>query len=290
MPQEIPRWFVKKPAIAPAVGAELSIVADGVGPLLVKAMAFRLATSAVVGLRVPVLTADDGTDAYWRMPVATGQPGSSTVDYTATAGAMPGGGGGVTPTTTLGTDPPAGSEMSVTVPAGQTWRLEAVEVTLVTSAVVNNRQVALVIDDGVNEIARIVSGVVQAASTTVRYVFSGQVDESANRGGVQLEPLPTIDVGPGWRIRTVTTLLDVGDNYGPPTIAYDTVGTGAFGSLAFPYGGLVLPRGFRLRTATSALDVGDQYSNVAALVFEVPSDYAPRTILAPTTLMPMTGP
>jgi hypothetical protein len=125
--------------------------------------------------------------------------------------------------TTVGTDPAAGAEASVTVPAGTQWELYSVGITLVTSAAVANRTPHLLVDDGTNVVANLVPAAVQAASATVAYSFTeAGVDYAAVRDGVMLVgQLPTgLRLGPGWRIRTLTTALDVGDNYGAPVVAY----------------------------------------------------------------------
>lgn len=50
----------------------------------------------------------------------------------------------------VGANPAAGAEVSETVPAGETWCLLGVRVTLVTSATVATRQPILTLDDGTN--------------------------------------------------------------------------------------------------------------------------------------------
>jgi hypothetical protein len=144
-----------------------------------------------------------------------------------TTGLPPMGGllGQTTPSiaTTVGTDPAAGVEASVTVPAGVQWELYSVGITLVTSATVANRTPHLIIDDGTNIVANLVPAAVQAASATVAYQFTqAGVDYAAVRDGVMLVgQIPTgLRLAAGWRIRTLTTNLDVGDNYGPPVVAY----------------------------------------------------------------------
>lgn len=124
------------------------------------------------------------------------------------------------PAVTVGANPAAVAEASVTVPAGETWQLQSVDLTLVTSVTAGNRRVALVIDDGANIVAKIVAAVDQAASLTVEYVFAGAGENAAVRGGVLLEPLPAFTLGPGWRIRTITTGMQAGDDYGAPVVSY----------------------------------------------------------------------
>lgn len=116
-----------------------------------------------------------------------------------------------------GTNPAAGAECSDTVPTGARWQLHAWNANLVTSAVVANRQSTLIIDDGVNILYQAGDGANQTASTTVRHVFGEGVGFWGNPGGVFLGTLPTkLQLLAGWRIRTSTQAIDVGDDYGPP--------------------------------------------------------------------------
>jgi len=118
-----------------------------------------------------------------------------------------------------GTDPAAGAECSDTVPTGARWQLHAWNVQLVTSAVVANRAATIVIDDGANVLYQAGDGVVQTASTTIRHVFGEGVGFWGNPNGVFLGTLPQkLQLLAGWRIRTITQAIDVGDNYGPPQL------------------------------------------------------------------------
>lgn len=64
-----------------------------------------------------------------------------------------------------------------------------------------------------------------------------------------------------------------------------TPGTAANGlvTLSWPRTGLWLPQGNRLRSITPALDVADQYSNLAVLLYELPS--GPFVRMDPTDLL-----
>lgn len=117
--------------------------------------------------------------------------------------------------TISGTDPAAGAEISETVPTGARWRLMSLQSVLTTSVAVANRNVQIVIDDGTNETYRAACASNQAASNAFRYSFSASgvtnVPASANTHMVPT-PAPAI-LGPGYRIRTITNLLDAGDNW-----------------------------------------------------------------------------
>ncbi len=119
-----------------------------------------------------------------------------------------------------GDDPAAGAEVSVTVPGGELWEVQSLEVNLVTSAVVANRLPRLILDDGVTEFARIegdISGG-QAASTSMfwTWVVGGVFHNQAASAWCSL--LPPIQLPGGYRLRTSTLGVDVGDNFGPPAL------------------------------------------------------------------------
>ncbi len=64
------------------------------------------------------------------------------------------------------------SDKSWTVPNDEIWRLLWASVTLVSTATVGNRQIAIVVSDASsNVVLTINAGAVQAASATVRYLF-----------------------------------------------------------------------------------------------------------------------
>lgn len=139
------------------------------------------------------------SDDVWFLPQAGATPASTTAT--------------VPDVTTA--DPAAGAEFSVTVPVGETWELESVHATLVTSAVAGNRRVTLVIDDGVNILAEIVAGLDHIASTTIVYSYTADAgyETVATRSGVIQQGIPRMLLAAGYRIRTVTDALDVGDNW-----------------------------------------------------------------------------
>jgi hypothetical protein len=118
-----------------------------------------------------------------------------------------------------GTDPAAAAEITETVPLGARWRVRAVSFSLVTDANPANREVTLVLDDGTTILYTSPSGFTHVAATTRRY--------SAAMIGAQTAPaqatdrqivLPDLWLPGGSRIRTVTTNMQVGDNYGAPQL------------------------------------------------------------------------
>jgi hypothetical protein len=116
-----------------------------------------------------------------------------------------------------GTDPAAGVEIIETVPTNARWLFHAITFTLVTSATVANREVNIAFDDGANVFARSFSGTNQAATNTVIYSgFHTTQRGAAASTGIVAIPLPRIPLQGGFRVRTITTAIDAGDNYGAP--------------------------------------------------------------------------
>lgn len=121
-----------------------------------------------------------------------------------------------------GTDPAANVEISEVVPTGARWRLRAIDAALVTDANVANREVTLTIDDGANVLAEVTTGVAQAASVTRRYSFAQGVQRvTAAASTIIGAPAPDLILLAGWRIRTVTTALQVTDNWGAPRLCVE---------------------------------------------------------------------
>jgi hypothetical protein len=118
-----------------------------------------------------------------------------------------------------GTDPAAGVEISETVPTGARWRLYSFFATLVTSAVVNNRTVTLIIDDGVNTLWTCDASAAQAATLTRNYeAYTTGVAPDLTGSTFRLPAPFPMDLVAGSRIRTSTALLDVGDNWSAPRL------------------------------------------------------------------------
>lgn len=117
-----------------------------------------------------------------------------------------------------GTTPGAGAEISETVPAGAAWQLITLTASLTASAVVANRNVHLVIDDGANTLYRSVWSISQTASQNVMYSGSLNAGQPASDTSivVALRLPPQMLLMPGWRIRTLTNGLDVGDQWTAP--------------------------------------------------------------------------
>lgn len=118
-----------------------------------------------------------------------------------------------------GTDPAAGAEISETVPTGARWKIVSIEFTLVTDATVANREPILTLDDGATEWFRSGPSAVIAATGTVRNVaaaFGAPPAAVTNFRSILLPP--DLVLSAGFRIRTSTTNLQAGDNYGAPVL------------------------------------------------------------------------
>lgn len=111
--------------------------------------------------------------------------------------------------------PGGGVEMSDTVPTGARWQLIAWRAQFVTSVTVVNRVTQLIIDDGVNIIYRWGHTSNQTASTTfLKQWFAGSPNTSPDSSNNLAVSLPMhLFLGSGYRIRTLTSGIDVSDQY-----------------------------------------------------------------------------
>jgi hypothetical protein len=116
-------------------------------------------------------------------------------------------------------DPAAGSEVSYTVPYLERFELVSVRTRLITSAIVATRIVDFVIDDGTTVLFEFPSSISQAAGTTKDYQWTARgTGDSDIIGVINISIPPGIELVNGFRIRTVTQNLQVGDDFGKMTI------------------------------------------------------------------------
>lgn len=116
-----------------------------------------------------------------------------------------------------GTNPAAGVEISETVPTGARWILRGLSFLLVTSGVAGNRETSIVIDDGATTLFTSPSGFTHVASLTRRFSASALGAQTAPTQGTDRQILiPPLVLLAGSRIKTVTTAIDAGDDYGAP--------------------------------------------------------------------------
>jgi hypothetical protein len=137
-----------------------------------------------------------------------------------------------------GADPAAGAEAAITVPVNTRWRLHGFQVTLVPDATVASRSTILNIDDGTTVVGRFGPAAAQTASVNATHSFvpGGAVSGTTTAAYVGLLS-PNAIMSGGWRVRTTTTNLQAGDNYGAPAAQVEEwVGN---------YAGVHLPRQWR---------------------------------------------
>lgn len=120
----------------------------------------------------------------------------------------------------VGTNPAAGAEISEECPLGARWRIVGLRARLATDATAANRRPSLVWDDGIaSQFARLPSSAVVGASSTQNFLWNLGVtlDPSITDVGQAALPLEHVLVNP-YRIRTVTTNLQAGDDWTAPEL------------------------------------------------------------------------
>jgi hypothetical protein len=117
-----------------------------------------------------------------------------------------------------GTTPGAGAEISETTPTAARWEVLAVQFKLTASATVANRVVTLNFDDGVNVFATFGASDVQTAGQALTWQAAAGVGRFAAPTAlvVVLSLSNGLRMLAGYRMRTVTTALQVGDQYTAP--------------------------------------------------------------------------
>lgn len=116
-----------------------------------------------------------------------------------------------------GTNPAAGVEISEVVPTNARWRLQALQVNLVTDVTVINRTVAFLFDDGASSFAKWGAPSNQAASLNNGYTLAPLgLATSPSSGDIQIPMAPQLFLPSGFRIRTATLNLQAADDYGAP--------------------------------------------------------------------------
>jgi len=122
--------------------------------------------------------------------------------------------------TITGADPAAGAEISVTVPDNFYWKIMSVRLTLVTDATAANRRVHLVINNGTIDMIDILTGTNQTASLTRNHnIYADLTFGSTSEDDDYQASFPAnFYLPPGFILKTQTTNLAAGDNYGAPLI------------------------------------------------------------------------
>lgn len=116
-------------------------------------------------------------------------------------------------------DPAAGAEFSETVPTAARWRFHSLYATLVTDATAANRYPTLVFDDGANIVQRSVVASPTPASSTFMYTFAPYGSPMGTGSTSFAGVIPgDVNLPAAYRIRSITTGMVVGDNWGPPQL------------------------------------------------------------------------
>lgn len=137
-------------------------------------------------------------------------PGSPIVESASGPGAL---------RSITGTNPAANAEISETVPTNARWRLLALFATLVTDANAANREAALTIDDGAAVVARYPAGQNNIASLTTRYVWAAAGARfTIAQDRTIVVPIADVWMPDGYRLKTVTTNLQVTDDWSAPQL------------------------------------------------------------------------
>lgn len=125
--------------------------------------------------------------------------------------------------TTVTADPAANAEVaSLVVPAGELWEPILYTVNLVQGAT-QTPWPALVIDDGTNVLAQILSGTAaQSASVTTRHTWGRGMIVAGSAGGAASQgSLPAGLLLPaGYRLRTLTGGIGANTDYGVARLTY----------------------------------------------------------------------
>jgi hypothetical protein len=110
-------------------------------------------------------------------------------------------------------DPAAGAEYTHSVPAGKIWRIISLVLPFTTAVAVANRRPVLTIDDGANIVYRApVSADIPASQAA--FIIAAPYAPSTVGVNNFLVPIPELILPAGYRIRTLTTLIQGADDYG----------------------------------------------------------------------------
>jgi hypothetical protein len=131
--------------------------------------------------------------------------------------------GGYSPRMIIGTQPALGAEINESVPTGARWRLASLRVNFTTSATPGSRQARLLLNFGGSEFLTIPLSRLTPANQGDGYEWAvGFPEDAVSWLGYGLGPLvKDMDLLGGTAIRTQTTFLQAGDQYGAPNLYLD---------------------------------------------------------------------
>lgn len=123
--------------------------------------------------------------------------------------------------TILPANPAAGAELTHTVPAGQTWRIQSLTAELVTDATAPVRTVGIRIENAAGQLVAVSGvGITQGPSVTFVYGFGlgmpvgfGPIDPVGTDPPMVAGPLPDIILLTGFIILTATEALVAADQF-----------------------------------------------------------------------------
>jgi hypothetical protein len=116
-----------------------------------------------------------------------------------------------------GTDPAPAVEITEAVPTGARWRVISLRATLVTDANVANRNAAFGYDDGATTLYLSQSDFAHTAGLSIPYNVAGHGYRGAPSAGFdRVVGWPTPVLLAGQRLKTVTSSMQVGDNWSAP--------------------------------------------------------------------------
>ncbi len=132
-----------------------------------------------------------------------------------------------TPTSVILSSPAVGTDVVLTVQAGQVWSVRALRFLLTASAQVATRIPHLMIDDGANIVFQYSPASIQGtlvASSTAFIVGATTVGQDQALTGfsgatVQQFQLPDLVMPANWRIRTQTVAIQTGDQWSQLALA-----------------------------------------------------------------------
>lgn len=111
-------------------------------------------------------------------------------------------------------NPGAGANISITVSTSRRWRFQSLSFVLTTSAVVANRVVHIQLTDAASNVLwDAAATTAQTASTAIRYSVGLQSYPATTDNSTSIAFPLGMSLLQGWIIRTVTTAIDVGDQF-----------------------------------------------------------------------------
>lgn len=123
-------------------------------------------------------------------------------------------------TVATGADPAAGSEWTVTVPAGQFWRVKSVQATLVASATAATRRPMMIITFNGGGDINIPINTGTTANQTMIHTWAEGIFSINDTGNLLITGVYPADLllPPFSTIRSLTANLQVGDNWSAPVL------------------------------------------------------------------------